>query len=62
MVDGPSAEHEWVLRGRLASQAPEIDPQVFLTECDPAALAAGTFVDAVIVGSRDYVLVARPLL
>ncbi len=62
VVDGPSAEHEWVLRGRLASQAPEIDPQVFLTECDPAALAAGTFVDAEIVGSRDYDLVARPLL
>jgi ribosomal protein S12 methylthiotransferase len=62
VVDGPSAEHEWVLRGRLASQAPEIDPQVFLTECDPAGLAAGTFVDAEIVGARDYDLVARPLL
>jgi ribosomal protein S12 methylthiotransferase len=62
LVDGPSTDHEWVLRGRLATQAPEIDPQVFLTDCDPALLASGSFVDAEIVGARDYDLVARPLL
>jgi ribosomal protein S12 methylthiotransferase len=62
MVDGPSPEHEWVLRGRLASQAPEIDPHVFLSECDPAGLPAGALIDAEIVGARDYDLVARPLL
>jgi ribosomal protein S12 methylthiotransferase len=62
LVDGPSEDHELVLRGRLATQAPEIDPQVFLTDCDPASLPSGTFVDAEIVGARDYDLVARPLL
>ena len=61
LVDGPSDEHEWVLRGRLASQAPEIDPQVFLTDCDAGAIAAGSFVDAELVGARGYDLVARPL-
>ncbi|HXE79987.1 MAG TPA: 30S ribosomal protein S12 methylthiotransferase RimO [Vicinamibacterales bacterium] len=61
LVDGPSDEHEWVLRGRLASQAPDIDSQVFLTDCDPAALAPGTFIDAELVGARAYDLVARPL-
>jgi ribosomal protein S12 methylthiotransferase len=61
LVDGPSAEHELVLRGRLESQAPEIDSLVYLTECDPAALTSGTFVEAEIVGSRGYDLVARPL-
>ena len=61
LVDGPSADHAWVLRGRLASQAPEIDPQVFLTECDPGAVPTGSFLEAEIVGARDYDLLARPL-
>jgi ribosomal protein S12 methylthiotransferase len=61
MVDGPSPEHDLVLTGRLASQAPDIDSCVFLTECDPAAHAAGDVVEAELVGARDYDLVARPL-
>ena len=61
LVDGPSPEHDLVLRGRLAGQAPDIDPQVYLTECDRAALAAGDFVDVEIVGARGYDLIARPL-
>jgi len=61
LVDGPSDEHEWVLRGRLASQAPEIDPLVFLTDCDPGAVRAGSFVDVELVGARGYDLLARPL-
>jgi ribosomal protein S12 methylthiotransferase len=60
LVDGPSAEHELVLRARLEGQAPDIDPLVYLTECDPAELDAGTFIDADIVGSRGYDLLARP--
>jgi ribosomal protein S12 methylthiotransferase len=51
-----------VLRGRLAGQAPDIDPQVFLTECDPSQLLPGTFHDGEIVGARDYDLLVRPLL
>ena len=61
VVDGPSPEHELVLRGRLPGQAPEIDPVVYLTDCDPSALPAGTFVEAEIMGSRQYDLIARPL-
>jgi ribosomal protein S12 methylthiotransferase len=61
IVDGPSEEHELVLRGRLPGQAPEIDPQVFLTECDPTALPPGALVDVEIVGAREYDLLARPL-
>jgi ribosomal protein S12 methylthiotransferase len=60
MVDGPSADHELVLRGRLASQAPDIDPLVYLTECDPSAYAAGQLVDAEIVGAQGYDLLVRP--
>ena len=61
LVDGPSAEHDLVLRGRLEGQAPDIDPLVYLTDCDPSALTPGQFVQAEIVASRAYDLVARPL-
>ena len=60
LVDGSSTEHQLVLRGRLQSQAPDIDPQVYLTDCDPAAVHAGDFLDVEIVGARGYDLVARP--
>ena len=61
VVDGPSPEHEWVFTGRLPGQAPEIDPQVYLTEADPAALSPGEFLDVEIVGAEGYDLVARPV-
>jgi len=61
VVDGPSSEHDLVLSGRLSTQAPEIDPQVFLTECDPSEYAPGTLIAAEIVAARDYDLVARPV-
>jgi ribosomal protein S12 methylthiotransferase len=61
LVDGPSSEHDLVLRARLEGQAPDIDALVYLTDCDPSELAAGTFIEAEIVGSRDYDLVARPV-
>jgi ribosomal protein S12 methylthiotransferase len=60
LVDGPSTEHDLVLRGRLEGQAPDIDPLVCLTDCDPSALSPGQFVEAEIVDSRVYDLVARP--
>jgi hypothetical protein len=49
-----------VLQGRLAGQAPDIDPVVYLTGVD-AALEAGRLLDVEIVGSKGYDLVARPL-
>jgi len=62
LVDGPAAEHDLVLRGRLEGQAPEIDPLVYLTDCDPSALSPGQFVQAEIVASRGYDLVVRPTI
>jgi len=61
VVDGRSPEHELVLQGRLPGQAPEIDPVVYLTECDPSAIARGAFIDVEIVGAQDYDLIARPV-
>lgn len=59
MVDGPSPEHELVWRGRLAGQAPEIDPVVYFTDANPEALRPGALLQAEIVGSREYDLVVR---
>jgi ribosomal protein S12 methylthiotransferase len=61
MVDGPSSDHEFVLRARLATQAPDIDASVFLTECDPSSLRPGDFVEVEVVDASDYDLIARPL-
>jgi ribosomal protein S12 methylthiotransferase len=61
LVDGPASEHDLVLRGRLEGQAPDIDPMVYLTDCDPSEFGTGSFLEAEIVGSRDYDLLARPL-
>jgi ribosomal protein S12 methylthiotransferase len=60
MVDGPAGEHQLVLKGRLGSQAPDIDAAVYLTECDPSSFRTGDFAEVEIVGSRDYDLIARP--
>jgi ribosomal protein S12 methylthiotransferase len=62
LVDGPADEHELVLRARLATQAPEIDACVYLTDCDPTAYRSGEFAEVRIVGARDYDLIARPVL
>jgi tRNA A37 methylthiotransferase MiaB len=62
MVDGPASDHELVLKGRLATQEPDIDASVFLTECDPSTLKAGDLVEVEIVGSRDYDLIVTPAL
>jgi ribosomal protein S12 methylthiotransferase len=61
LVDGPASDHELVLKARLASQAPDIDAVVYLTECDPSSYRAGDFAEVEIVGAKDYDLVARPL-
>ena len=61
LIDGPSPEHELVLQGRTEGQAPDIDPVVYLTDCDPANYRAGQLIRARIVGSREYDLIAAPL-
>jgi hypothetical protein len=61
LVEGRSPEHPLVVRGRCPGQAPEIDPVTYLTECDPTAFTPGQLIQAEIVGSHDYDLLARPL-
>jgi ribosomal protein S12 methylthiotransferase len=61
LVDGPSGESDLVLKGRLESQAPDIDAAVYLTDCDPSSFRAGDFAEVEIVGAREYDLIARPV-
>ena len=60
LVDGPASDHELVVKARLATQAPDIDASVYLTECDPSNYAPGQFAEVEIVGARGYDLIARP--
>lgn len=58
LVDGPSDESPLVLCGRLSTQAPEIDGQVFLDEA-PDGVRPGTFRDVQVTRASDYDLVGR---
>ena len=62
MIDGPSPDHELVVKARLSTQAPDIDASVFLTDCDPSMYRPGDFAEVEIVGSREYDLIGRPVL
>ena len=42
----------WFVQGRLPGQAPEIDPVVYLTDCDPSIFAPGAFLNVEIVEAR----------
>jgi ribosomal protein S12 methylthiotransferase len=61
LIDGPSAEHELVLQGRLEGQAPDIDAVVYLTDCDPSEFEKGNLIRARIVGAQGYDVIAAPL-
>lgn len=61
LIDGPSPQHELVLQGRLEGQAPDIDPVVFLTDCDPEGYGSGDLIRARVVGARDYDLLVTPI-
>lgn len=56
LVEGPSDENEWVMEGRHAGQAPDIDGKVYLSgsEAMPGTLRKATFTNC-----RDYDLVAE---
>ena len=59
LVDGASDQHEYVLQGRHAGQAPDIDGVVYLSG---AEVRPGEMVTAEITQSADYDLVGEVLL
>ncbi len=56
LVEGRSEEHEYVVEGRHAGQAPDIDGKVWFTESD---VAPGEIWNAEVVQASDYDLVVR---
>ncbi len=59
LVEGPSEETELLLRGRLESQAPEIDGHVLINEIEGPLPKVGEFRWATITAASDYDLVAH---
>jgi ribosomal protein S12 methylthiotransferase len=54
IVEGPSSEHEYLLEGRLRSQAPEIDGHLLITDTGDRALEPGQIVSIRIEKTFDY--------
>jgi ribosomal protein S12 methylthiotransferase len=59
LVEGPSRETELLFRGRLESQAPEIDGEVLINDFEGPEPQAGEFRWATVTAAGDYDLVAR---
>ena len=57
----PSPDMPLVLQGRLEGQAPDIDPLVYLSECDPDEVHPGQIIDVTVTGAKDYDLIAKPV-
>src|SRR5262245_43909768 len=54
IVEGPSDEHEYLLEGRLRSQAPEIDGRLLITDAGDRDLLPGEIVSVRIEKTFDY--------
>ena len=54
IVEGPSEEHEYLLEGRMRSQAPEIDGRLLITDAGGRDLAPGAIVSVKIEKTFDY--------
>jgi ribosomal protein S12 methylthiotransferase len=54
IVEGPSDESEYLLEGRLRSQAPEIDGRLLITDCGDREVNPGQIVSVKIEKTFDY--------
>jgi ribosomal protein S12 methylthiotransferase len=60
LLEGPCAETDLLLEGRLASQAPEIDGRLLINDVpEGAAVGAGRLVRVEVTGAQAYDLVGR---
>ena len=58
LVEGFDAQENYIMTGRLASQAPDIDGQVILEKCEAEP---GEIIPMRIIATADYDLVAEPV-
>jgi len=56
LVEGPHSDSDLLLRGRLPTQAPEIDGQVIIND---GTAEPGSFVTCEVTEAHPYDLVAR---
>jgi ribosomal protein S12 methylthiotransferase len=56
LVEGPHPDSDWLLRGRLASQAPEVDGSFIIND---GSASAGEFVTCQITEAHPYDLVGK---
>ena len=56
LVEGTDSEEEYLVTGRLTTQAPEIDGQVII---EASEVEPGQIIPMRITGSTDYDLIAR---
>jgi ribosomal protein S12 methylthiotransferase len=54
IVEGPSSEHDYLVDGRLRSQAPEIDGRLLITDTGGRELAPGDLVTVRVEKTFDY--------
>jgi len=54
LVDGVSEEHEWVQVGRMETQAPEVDGQVYIDNSDLTNIESGDFINVKITQAQEY--------
>ena len=54
LVDGVSDEHEWVQVGRMETQAPEVDGQVYIDNSDLTKIEPGDFINVKITQAQEY--------
>jgi ribosomal protein S12 methylthiotransferase len=54
LVEGPSDESEYLIEGRLRSQAPEIDGRALITDTDGRTLSPGSLVSLRVESTYDY--------
>jgi ribosomal protein S12 methylthiotransferase len=59
IVEGPSDEHEYLLEGRLRSQAPEIDGRLLITDSGDRDLSPGDIVSVRVEKTFDYDVAGR---
>jgi ribosomal protein S12 methylthiotransferase len=59
LLEGPSDESDWLLQGRMATQAPDIDGCVLINDVGERLVRAGEFYTVEITESLDYDLVGR---
>jgi ribosomal protein S12 methylthiotransferase len=59
LVEGTSEESDFLLQGRHAGQAPEVDGLVYLANCGEVPPAAGAIVRARVTQAADYDVVAE---